>query len=108
MLDAAAESAMTPTINDRSACRAAGRNFSFCRRNSRSRSDLDSSKIQEWAAAASKEEHPEWLGDFDEDVDQEMPLRSMIQLIGVGVLMRRKPTDEPVAQPKRRRFLRRS
>lgn len=69
--------------------------------------NLDSSEVQEWAYARVKEEHPEWLGDFDEDVDREMPLRWLTQLIGVGVLMRRRLMKEPVEQPKRRRFLRR-
>jgi hypothetical protein len=69
--------------------------------------NLDSSEVQEWAYVRIKEEHPEWLGDFDEDVDREMPLRWLIQLIGVGVLMRRRIMEEPAPQLKRRGLFRR-
>lgn len=51
--------------------------------------NLDSSAIQDWAYARIKEENPGWLGDFDQDVDRDMPMRWLVQLIGVGVLMRR-------------------
>jgi hypothetical protein len=51
--------------------------------------NLDSSKVQEWAYTRITEENPDWLGDFDEDIDREMPMRWLIQLVGVGVLRRR-------------------
>ncbi|SRR6266487_1664294 len=66
--------------------------------------NLDSSEIQEWAYARIKEENPDWLGDFDEDIDRQKPLRWLTQLIGVGVLMRRNVMEEPKPPPKRRWF----
>ncbi|HEY5194672.1 MAG TPA: hypothetical protein VIJ39_12480 [Solirubrobacteraceae bacterium] len=69
--------------------------------------NLDSFEIQEWAYAAIEEENPSWLGDFDEDVDLEKPLRWLTQAIGVSVLMarQRKSTPAtPAAPPKRRWF----
>jgi hypothetical protein len=66
--------------------------------------NLDSSQIQEWAYVRVKEENPDWLGDFDEDVDRDMPMRWLVQLIGVGVLMRRTLTAEPTPPPKRGLF----
>jgi hypothetical protein len=55
--------------------------------------NLDSAEIQEWAYARIKEENPSWLGDFDEDIDRSMPLRWLVQAIGVGVLTRRQLMD---------------
>lgn len=52
--------------------------------------NLDSAEIQEWAYARIKEENSGWLGDFDEDIDRGMPLRWLVQTIGVGVLTRRR------------------
>lgn len=66
--------------------------------------NLDSSGIQEWAYARIKEENPDWLGNFDEDVDREMPMRWLVQLIGVGVLMRRQLMQEPAPPAKRGLF----
>ncbi|HEX5527648.1 MAG TPA: hypothetical protein VFX44_10700 [Solirubrobacterales bacterium] len=63
--------------------------------------NLDSSEIQEWAYARVKEDNPGWLGDFDEDVDRDMPMRWLVQLIGVGVLMRRELMAKPTPPPKR-------
>jgi hypothetical protein len=53
-----------------------------------SEDNLDSFEIQEWAYAR-VEENPSWLGDFDDDVDQDKPLRWLTQTIGVNVLMAR-------------------
>lgn len=66
--------------------------------------NLDSSEIQEWAYARVKEDNPDWLGDFDEDVDRDMPMPWLVQLIGVGVLMRRQLMQEPAPTPKRGLF----
>lgn len=66
--------------------------------------NLDSSKVQEWAYTRITEENPSWLGDFDDDVDRGMPLRWLTQLIGFGVLNRRRLMEEPVAPPKKRWF----
>jgi hypothetical protein len=65
--------------------------------------NLDSYEVQEWAYTRIAEENPGWLGDFDEDVDLEKPLRWLTQLIGLRVLMAResKPASSP---PKRRWF----
>jgi hypothetical protein len=57
--------------------------------------NLDSGAIQEWAYMKIKEENPDWLGDFDDDIDHEKPLRWLTQAIGVGVLMARQRRDEP-------------
>lgn len=109
MLAAAAESA-TAAYDQKSECLSRGwQKFLVLQAGiAGSPDNLDSSRVQEWAYARIKEEHPEWLGDFDEDVDREMPLRWLIQLIGVGVLMRRQLMEEPPPPPKRRQFLRRS
>jgi hypothetical protein len=45
-----------------------------------------------------------WLGDFDDDVDRDMPLRWLTQLIGVGVLNRRRLMEEPTPPPKKKRW----
>jgi hypothetical protein len=66
--------------------------------------NLDSSEIQDWAYARIKEDNPHWLGDFDEDIDREMPMRWLVQLIGIGVLRRRQLMQEPAAPPKRGLF----
>jgi hypothetical protein len=66
--------------------------------------NLDSSSIQEWAYVRIKEENPDWLGDFDDDIDREMPMRWLMQLIGVGVLTRRQLMAEPPPEPKRGLF----
>ena len=65
--------------------------------------NLDSSEIQDWAYARIKEENPDWLGDFDDDIDRDMPLRWLTQLIGFGVLNRRQLGEQPPA-PKRGRW----
>lgn len=51
--------------------------------------NLDDFEIQEWAYTRIKDHHPEWLGDFDDDLDQEKPLRWLTQLIGFQVLAAR-------------------
>ena len=66
--------------------------------------NLDSARIQEWAYARIAEENPEWLGDFDRDIDLDMPMRWLVQLIGVGVLNRRRLMAEPAPPPKRGLF----
>jgi hypothetical protein len=66
--------------------------------------NLDSPQVQDWAYARVKEENPQWLGDFDEDVDREMPMRWLTQLIGIGVLQRRQLAQQPPPVPKRRWF----
>jgi hypothetical protein len=60
-----------------------------------SEQNLDDGKIEEWAYTAVKDEHPEWLGDFDEDVDRDMPMRWLTQTVGVNVLMARRLMAEP-------------
>jgi hypothetical protein len=60
-----------------------------------SEANLDSSKIQEWAYARIKEENPNWLGNFDDDIDRDMPLRWLTQVIGVQVLMARQRMATP-------------
>jgi hypothetical protein len=66
---------------------------------------LDSFEIQEWAYARIKDENPSWLGEFDEDIDLEKPLRWLTQAIGVNVLMaRQRATPPPTAPPKTRWF----
>jgi hypothetical protein len=59
--------------------------------------NLDSYEIQDWAYTRIQEENPDWLGDFDDDIDHEKPLRWLTQLVGVRVLMARgsKPADPP-------------
>jgi hypothetical protein len=71
-----------------------------------SQDNLDSYEVQDWAYTRIKEENPDWLGDFDEDVDLEKPLRWVTQLIGVRVLMARdsKPASPP--PPRKRWFAR--
>lgn len=64
--------------------------------------NLDSYEIQDWAYTRIVDENPDWLGDFDEDVDREKPLRWLTQLIGVRVLMARE--SEPVSSPPRKRW----
>ncbi|MGN6188870.1 MAG: hypothetical protein ACTHOE_08225 [Conexibacter sp.] len=71
--------------------------------------NLDSGEIQEWAYRRIKEDNPDWLGNFDDDIDREMPLRWLTQRIGVQVLMARQWAAEreqapPPASPKRRRW----
>lgn len=66
--------------------------------------NLDSSEVQDWAYTRIKEENSDWLGDFDDDIDREMPLRWLTQLIGVGVLRRRQLMEEPMPPPKKRWF----
>jgi hypothetical protein len=66
--------------------------------------NLDSSEIQEWAYSRVTEDNPDWLGDFDEDIDREMPMRWLSQLIGIDVLRRRELMQEPPPQPKRGLF----
>jgi hypothetical protein len=66
--------------------------------------NLDSSQIKEWAYVRITEENPDWLGDFDDDVDREMPLRWLTQTIGVDVLLGRQLMAEPAAPKKRRWF----
>ena len=55
--------------------------------------NLDSEEIKEWAYVRVKEENPDWLGDFDEDIDRDMPMRRLVQLIGVEVLMARQSRE---------------
>lgn len=66
--------------------------------------NLDSSNLQEWAYARIKDENPGWLGDFDEDVDRDMPMRWLVQLIGVDVLLRRQAMQQSPPEPKRGLF----
>jgi hypothetical protein len=42
--------------------------------------ELDSADVMEWAYRVCKHT-PGWLGDFDQDIDRDMPLREMTQLI---------------------------
>lgn len=60
-----------------------------------SEKNLDSHEIQEWAYTRIKEDNPDWLGDFDDDVDRDMPLRWLTQYIGVDVLMARQRAAAP-------------
>ena len=64
--------------------------------------NLDSYEIQDWAYTRIAEENPDWLGDFDEDVDREKPLRWLTQLVGVRVLMARE--SKPVTSPPGKRW----
>ena len=64
--------------------------------------NLDSAQIQEWAYARVKEENPGWLGDFDEDIDRENPMRWLVETIGGGVLLRRQLMAEPPPPPPKR------
>jgi hypothetical protein len=64
--------------------------------------NLDSSEVQEWAYARITEENPDWLGDFDDDIDRDKPLRWLTQLIGFGVLNRRRLMEEP-PQPSKKK-----
>lgn len=66
--------------------------------------NLDSSRVQDWAYTQIKEKNPDWLGDFDDDVDRGKPLRWLTQLIGVGVLTRRRLMEEPPPPKKKRWF----
>ncbi len=59
---------------------------------------LDSSVIQDWAYTRI-EENPDWLGDFDEEIDHAMPLRWLTETIGVDVFMARQAMAEPVEPP---------
>ncbi len=67
--------------------------------------NLDSSKVQDWAYTRIKEENPDWLGDFDDDIDRDMPLRWLTQVIGFGVLNRRRLMEDPAPPPKKKRWL---
>jgi hypothetical protein len=72
-----------------------------------SEANLDSFEIQDWAYTRIKEENSDWLGDFDEDIDRDMPLRWLTQVIGVQVLMARQRAEAQKASPanaKRRWF----
>jgi hypothetical protein len=60
-----------------------------------SEKNLDSHEIQEWAYARITEENPDWLGDFDDDIDRDMPLRWLTQYIGVDVLLARQRVAGP-------------
>ncbi|HUC00227.1 MAG TPA: hypothetical protein VMS11_10410 [Solirubrobacterales bacterium] len=66
--------------------------------------NLDSAQVQDWAYTKVTEENPGWLGDFDEDVDRDKPMRWLTQVIGGGVLMRRQLMQLPAPPPKRRWF----
>jgi hypothetical protein len=57
--------------------------------------NLDSYEIQEWAYTRVKEEHPDWLGDFDDDIDRDKPMRWLSQEIGLEVIMARQRLAEP-------------
>lgn len=72
-----------------------------------SEASLDSSEIQDWAYTRISEENPDWLGDFDRDIDRGMPLRWLTQVIGSQVLMARQSTAEPPVPPapEKRRWL---
>jgi len=64
--------------------------------------NLDSSEIQDWAYTCITEENPDWLGDFDEDIDRDMPLRWLTQLIGVAAINRRRVMEQPTSAPKKK------
>src|SRR5665213_1719634 len=69
--------------------------------------NLDSFEIQDWAYTRIKEENPDWLGDFDDDIDRDMSLRWLTQVIGVQVLMARQRVEAqrtPPTSAKRRWF----
>jgi hypothetical protein len=83
-----------PTISALTSCPLVGRSSSCCRPESPAVPDnLDSSEIQDWAYTRVKDENPDWLGDFDEDIDRDRPMRWLTQRIGIGVLMRRQLMD---------------
>lgn len=67
-----------------------------------SEDNLDSLPIQEWAYTKIAEDNPDWLGDFDEDVDREKPLRWLTQLIGIRVLLARQ--SQPAEPPQKKRW----
>ena len=71
-----------------------------------SETNLDSFEIQDWAYSRIKEENPGWLGDFDDDIDRDMPLRWLTQVIGVQVLMARQRSAAPrvAAPPPKKRW----
>ena len=69
-----------------------------------SEANLDSFEIKEWAYTRTKDENPGWLGNFDDDIDRDMPLRWLTQAIGVDVLMARQRMAAPVEPPKKRWF----
>jgi hypothetical protein len=66
--------------------------------------NLDSSEIQDWAYTRIKEENSDWLGDFDEDIDRDMPLRWLTQLVGFGVVNRRQLMAKPPPAQKKSRW----
>jgi hypothetical protein len=69
--------------------------------------NLDSFEIQDWAYTRIVDENPGWLGEFDDDIDRDMPLRWLAQTIGIQVLMGRQRMAArltPAAPPKRRWF----
>ncbi|MDX6602991.1 MAG: hypothetical protein QOF13_2193 [Solirubrobacterales bacterium] len=104
-LDAAAETAMA-VYDQRSERLAVGwQKFAVLQAGiAGSPDNLDSSRVQDWAYTRIQEENPSWLGDFDDDIDRDMPLRWLTQLIGFGVLNRRRLMEEPAAPPKKKRW----
>ena len=72
-----------------------------------SEDNLDSFEIQDWAYTHVKA-NDGWLGDFDDDLDREKPLRWLAQLIGVGVLMGRQRMAAPAPPSRKKGWLGRS
>ncbi|HEV7615285.1 MAG TPA: hypothetical protein VGO36_03550 [Solirubrobacterales bacterium] len=66
--------------------------------------NLDSFEIQKWAYTRIVDENPNWLGDFDEDVDRGKPLRWLTQLVGVRVVMARESERAVPASAKKKRW----
>lgn len=65
--------------------------------------DADSFEVQRWAYQLCKS-NSGWLGDFDDDVDREMPLRDMTQQVSPFALIEESPAPAP--PPKRGWFRR--
>jgi hypothetical protein len=61
--------------------------------------NLDSFEVQAWAYSAIHDEHRGWLGDFDNEIDRDMPMRWLSQAIGLRVIMaRQRRAEEQPAQ----------
>jgi len=66
--------------------------------------NLDSFEIQDWVYTQIVDENSDWLGDFDDDVDRERPLRWLTQLIGLRVLLARESAPAAEAPAKKKRW----
>jgi len=65
--------------------------------------NLDSAEVQEWAYSRI-EENPGWLDHEDVAFDQAKPLDWLRQVIGAGVLLRRRLMEGPPNPPKKQRW----